>query len=394
MSGIRNAYILLVFTLTVIFAVDRTYGQGGPCTTLRDEPGVCVPILTCWTITELFRISPRPLPPSVNNQVRQSYCGTFRNIHHVCCDPKRVTGGETTTTTTPSPVTTPKKSIIRSGIEKSEDDVRAGIAMLQTQKNCGKSDADRIANGENANLSEFPWMALLIYTDGIVRTEDCGGTLIHERYVLTAAHCIRARGKRLVSVRLGEHDTQSDVDCEGEGDKRKCAPPTQEIDVEEAIYHKDYNPARFSDDMGLLRLVSNAVIRTNVRPVCLPITQKSRQYQLSHMIISGWGRIENGTKATILQKATIPMKTIEYCQQIHTLVRFTQKQLCAGAENEIDTCKGDSGGPLFYIAPYNFGVRYIQYGVVSAGSVVCGSDNPGIYARVEAYLPWIASNLT
>ncbi|XP_055915547.1 serine protease grass-like [Eupeodes corollae] len=399
--AIMNSF--LVVTLLVLLAVGSLNGQrsGGPCVTQRNDRGVCVPILTCGTITQLLNSSPRPLPASVSYLVRRSHCGTFNNVHHVCCEPRTVTGGEAiispATTAAPPPPTSStssssSNSIIRAGSEKSENEVRAGIAILE-RTTCGKSDADRVANGEDANLSEYPWMALIVYFDGISRTLDCGGTLIHERYVLTAAHCIRANSKRVVSVRLGEHDIDSTEDCTGAGTKRRCAPPIQEIDVEEAIYHKDYNPSRFSDDIGMLRLVRNVEIASNVKPICLPVTPASRQVNLNRMIISGWGRVESGVKANVLQKASVPIKTIDYCQQVHTVLRLTQKQLCAGGENEIDTCKGDSGGPLFYPAPYKKALRYIQYGIVSAGSVLCGSNYPGIYVRVEAYLPWIASNM-
>ncbi|XP_055842933.1 serine protease grass-like [Episyrphus balteatus] len=350
MSRIKSAYITLILILTVTYEVDKTYGL----TTFKSAMG---------ERGETAQIQTTTLPPVTTSE---SVLGE---------------SGET--------------PVRRAGVERSEADVQAGLALLRQQANCGKSDADRVGNGVYANLSEFPWMALLIYSDGVERMIKCAGTLIHERYVLTAAHCIQTRGKRLVSVRLGDHDAETEEDCEGEGDKRKCAPPTQEIDIEEAIYHKDYTHIEYSNDIGLLRLVNNAVIRTNVRPICLPITQKSRDYSLSHMMTAGWRLKDNRSKAKILQKATVPIRTIDYCQEIYRASRITHKQICVGGgEYPINICQGDSGGPLFYIAPYNWDVRYIQYGVAMGSSNVCGSNEPGIYVRVEKYLRWIASNLT
>lgn len=98
----------------------------------------------------------------------------------------------TTTTTTSSEI----EPNIRPSVEKSDADVQAGLAILEANK-CGQSDGDRVANGEDANLMEFPWMALLVYTDGFEKSLSCGGSLITDQYVLTAAHCIRTGNKRL-----------------------------------------------------------------------------------------------------------------------------------------------------------------------------------------------------
>ena len=66
-----------------------------------------------------------------------------------------------------------------------------------------------------------------------------------------------------VSVILGEHNTLEPTDCVGEGQRRKCNPPTQEIDIEESIYHKDFRPApRFANDIALIRLVSAVVFQS------------------------------------------------------------------------------------------------------------------------------------
>ncbi|XP_055842592.1 uncharacterized protein LOC129909543 [Episyrphus balteatus] len=367
MSRIKSAYIILI----IIFAVDRTYGKGGLCQT----PGICVPLSACRTITDLIN-GYKSLPYWLKNVVAQSSCGKFNNVYHVCCDPKDVIDRLL-------PVRT------RAGTVRSKHDVRTGLSLLQKQSNyCGMRDADRVTK-----LSEFPWMALLIYSNGLI---GCGGTLIHERYVLTAAHCILSKKNNLVRVRLGEYDTKSDKDCEGGGYTIRCAPPTQEIDIKEAIYHKDFNPPAYSDDIGLLRLVKKAVITTNVIPICLPITYSSMTYSIDKMIIAGWGVTNNGSEASILQYADVPVISFDDCRKIYTLLNITHKHICAGGgQNLINTCKGDSGGPLFNYGIYNWDVwRFIQFGVISAGTGVCGSNEPGIHSKIEEYLDWITSNLT
>ncbi|XP_055842605.1 serine protease grass-like [Episyrphus balteatus] len=342
---------LILFAIVFILSFDyhKVYAQSS-CTTLRCQTGVCVPILTCKIITQLLKIAPRPLPPTVTDVIRRSHCGTFNNIPHVCCDANNIENADETeqqsTQAAPVVSTSRSKTTVRRSSEFSERQIKAGMNILD-KTDCGKSNADKISNGVEAGLSEFPWMALLVYTDGVSRTLDCGGSLITDRYVLTASHCIRSPKKKLVSAILGEHNKSEPNDCVGEGQRRKCAPPTQEIDIEEAIYHKDFRPnPRFANDIALIRLVTFGQFVYQ-----LPKNQK----QLNWLTIAGWGKIENQTSANALQKATVPLRENNYCDEKLGLIRLTDDQLCAGGgDKKIDTCLGDSGGPIFYAVPYRF----------------------------------------
>jgi len=75
-------------------------------------------------------------------------------------------------------------------------------------------------------------------------------------------------------------------------------------------------------------------------------------------------------------------------------------QICAGGEDGKDSCKGDSGGPLYMSRVNNRGQitldgmqPYYLMGLVSFGSRECGTGKPGIYTRVESFLPWIKENI-
>lgn len=90
----------------------------------------------------------------------------------------------------------------------------------------------------------------------------CGGTVINQRYILTAAHCItNLKKQKLAGVRLGEWEISTDKDCVGE----YCAPPVQDIAIEEVIPHPGYGSgSEFWNDIGLLRLASPINITVGV----------------------------------------------------------------------------------------------------------------------------------
>lgn len=73
---------------------------------------------------------------------------------------------------------------------------------------------------------------------------------------------------------------------------------------------------------------------------------------------------------------------------------ITKKHICAGGELGMDTCEGDSGGPLQYIANIDGTLRYVQSGIISYGSGKCGLTKlPGVYTNVKAYIDWILENI-
>ncbi|XP_055851888.1 serine protease grass-like [Episyrphus balteatus] len=275
--------------------------------------------------------------------------------------------------------------------EISEADVKAGLALLEKTV-CGNVDLDAEKGIDDVNISNYPWTALIIYMDRDEKKPLCGGSLIHERYVLTAAHCARVHGEslKLVSVRLGGFNVDTQI-CDK---SKKCGPRVQEIDVEKVIHHKDYNGRKLSNDIGLVRLAKNAEISTNVKPICLPIKPVSTPTDFSEMIMltAGWSVFENRRNSKnnpgILEMAAISVKPIEYCKEHFDKLPLNKNEIC-GVGN---TCKGDSGGPLFNRSK-DGDMLYTQYGISSGGDILCDSNSTGVFVNVAEYLPWIASNL-
>ncbi|XP_049532695.1 serine protease grass-like [Anopheles darlingi] len=263
---------------------------------------------------------------------------------------------------------------------------RRGMDLLNTQ-DCGSISDDRIAHGKTAKLYMFPWMALL---ENNIGKFPCGATLIAERYVLTAAHCVR--DENIVSVRLGEYDLNKTIDCDKGG--QDCAQPVQDIPVERVIIHDNYSSRFKRNDIALIRLAEKASLNDNVKPICLPVGPLMRTTQKNYFV-AGWGSTHNADYSSKLQFAILTLMPNDQCLQRLRLedpyVKVEDSQMCAIGANLSDNCSGDSGGPLKTISQ---SAQFVQYGVVSFGLNTCGKKSaPGVYTRVDKYVDWILEHL-
>jgi len=114
--------------------------------------------------------------------------------------------------------------------------------------------------------------------------------------------------------------------------------------------------------------------------------------------VTGWGETESGLHQDLL-RTKLPLVTNKQCKEIfknRTGGQIWYKQICAGGERNVDSCAGNSGGPLQAIGIYNGRlVRMIQHGVINYGLSACGTEGvPGVYTRVAYYMDWILDTMT
>ena len=85
------------------------------------------------------------------------------------------------------------------------------------------------------------------------------------------------RSFKLSVIRVGEWDLDQDIDCEGS----VCAPPPQDIEVEEVIFHENYGkPKAFQNDIAVIKLKKNVTENAYVSPICLPYDDDDETYQV------------------------------------------------------------------------------------------------------------------
>lgn len=355
----------MIIVAIALFAPQKIHAQSASCTTPSNTPGQCVSVQLCRNILKMFK-DRTTIPPAQLTYIRQSVCQLPNVKYAVCCQ-----------------------------LDEIDKPSAPDISLLPTE--CGSTTADRVAGGDETGVFEFPWMALLRYRDfegGIV--DGCGGSLINNRYVLSAAHCLRVHSLILDHVRLGEHNKNTEIDCEGQdGD---CAGPVEDIKIEKLIIHPQYNKPKFSNDIGLIRLKRQVNFQDHILPICLPATPEFQKMSLPKYILTGWGKTETNTLSDVLLKATVPridnVQCMQILQQQRLWILLSDKQMCAGGKNLVDSCRGDSGGPLGMVAKVDKFPRFIQFGIVSIGLNTCGVQNvPSVYTRVGEYMDWIQSNL-
>ncbi|XP_042858075.1 trypsin-1-like [Penaeus japonicus] len=244
---------------------------------------------------------------------------------------------------------------------------------------CGVANPTRIVGGTAVSPAhKYPWQVGLGQAG--YYGYKCGGSIINDRYVLTAAHCFYDNDGNRVSdvglvVGVGDHDMLSSTD--------DVAGVTLFVPVKTVILHEKYDPKGYDYDIALLQLnqTLNLASHPQVRAVCLP-ADDTKTYAGMNGIASGWGALrENGTQPNKLMEVTLPILNPNCWDKA-----VTDRMLCAGLpEGGKDTCQGDSGGPLCV----QEGSKYVQVGVVSFGEGCAKPRSPGFYARVSKFLSWI-----
>ncbi|XP_038234086.2 transmembrane protease serine 12 isoform X2 [Dermochelys coriacea] len=243
----------------------------------------------------------------------------------------------------------------------------------------------RIVGGHDAQLGAWPWqVSLQVYQYGVGFKHLCGGSLIDEYSVLTAAHCARGHMDPYDwRVVIGLHDVS------------RPERHTVKSSVREIFVHSEFRIQTFENDIALFKLYKSVNYNDYIQPICLPFVHIHLNINnQTECFISGWGSIaEKGEGSPILQEAQVDIIPSDICNGFEWYAGMINNNMfCAGLESGgIDSCQGDSGGPL--VCYHLDTSKYYLIGITSFG-FGCGRPKlPGIYVRVSRYKKWISAHL-
>ncbi|XP_068798893.1 transmembrane protease serine 6 isoform X1 [Struthio camelus] len=260
-------------------------------------------------------------------------------------------------------------------------DTTADCKDLSDEKHCDcglQAPLSRIVGGADSVEGEWPWQASL----QVRGRHICGGTLIADRWVVSAAHCFqdeRLASPSVWTIYLGKYLQNATSHTE------------VSFKVSRLFLHPYYEEDSHDYDVALLQLDHPVIRSPFIQPICLPAPSHLFEPGL-HCWITGWGAIKEGGRiSNILQKVDVQLIQQDICSEAYHYM-ISPRMLCAGYhKGKKDACQGDSGGPLACKEPSG---KWFLAGLVSWGMGCARPNYYGVYTRITQVLGWMNQTMS
>lgn len=265
----------------------------------------------------------------------------------------------------------------------------SGILASFAQE-CGRPPLleNRIVGGSDATDGAWPWQVdIQVSEQSSTARHVCGGSIITENWVLSAAHCFP-----------NPSDVSSYIIYVGRYQLNGINLQQSVHRVRQVVIPSGYVEPHSGKDLALVQLSSPVTWSDHVRPVCLPASGTLFPGGMQ-CYVTGWGNIRDEVPLPgvgTLQEVLVPIISQSSCQEMYRTdpseaVDILYDMICAGyQEGGKDACQGDSGGPL--VCQMVNGT-WVQAGVVSFGLGCAKQNRPGVYTRLTSYSSFISDTV-
>ncbi|XP_047027401.1 trypsin, alkaline C-like [Helicoverpa zea] len=232
--------------------------------------------------------------------------------------------------------------------------------------------SQRIVGGTATTINQYPSIVALLYSqNGNSFRQQCGGTVLNNRSILTAAHCPFGDHTSRWRVRAGSTFANRDGNI---------------YVISNIIYNPNFNFRSMDSDIAILRTSANIPFSNVVQPGSIA----GANYNLADNQVvwaAGWGRTKE-TGSEQLRHVQVYTINQSICRQRYERASrtITPNMLCSGVLDVggRDQCDGDFGGPLYH--------NNVVVGVSSFGVSCAHKDYPGVNVRVSRFTRWIQNN--
>ncbi|CAH0718453.1 unnamed protein product, partial [Brenthis ino] len=261
-----------------------------------------------------------------------------------------------------------------------------------------------ITHGLEARAGDWPWHVAISSISNSAFRYICGGSLISDTFVLTAAHCVTKFGVPVLpdylGISLGKTNLIGGDEC------------LQEREVFKIIVHEKFSHRKLDNDIALLKMTTPVIFNDYIQPVCMWSDRVNKTVPIGEITgsVVGWGFDQTDSLSRTLRTAHIPLVSDEICIKRKPIFYgsfLNGYKFCAGLINGTSVCNGDSGGGFVVFIPNEDsgitsspdGVWFIR-GIISLALsrenyrvCVCDPNEYVIFTDVDKYEDWIREHM-
>ncbi|KAL7042180.1 hypothetical protein ACKWTF_001051 [Chironomus riparius] len=362
----KTTFVKVLFFIFLIRGIkSQNLPDGSSCQDFNGFNGICVSIRNCKVIFDKLK----------NNSIRREQIKVCDDVTRSICCPSEIINNNFKSNSSRLDVPVSSRSSLWDFVENESS-------------NCGKPKMafGTAYHGTQVKRGAYPWNVAL--TNSSDNSFFCGGSLVSNKLVITAAHCIEGKGRlyffrpRDIFVIIGAHDLEA-----------RREPSRITASVKTISVHHDWNPhvVSYDADIAIIELDDEVTFNRYIQPICIA-APNSASASITEGVIAGFGKSEHRDVENIARVISSPIHSYDFCANSSDHENLlTRRTFCGGYGNGTSVCVGDSGSGLIV---KHEGVYYLR-GIVSASLhdtlIGCNINSYSIFTDILSFYSWITT---